>query len=303
MTTREQTGIRAALLGLTVNAALVVIKVVSGVVGNSYALVADGVESSLDLFSSAVVLRGVTVAGRDPDEDYHFGYGKAESLAGAVVALMLILAALGIGIQAIREILTPHHSPAPFTLLVLILVIAVKEGLFRRVGAVATEIGSLAVRADAWHHRSDALTSGAAFVGISLALIGGEAWASADDWAALGASAIIAANGLRLLRPALDDLMDRAPDPEIQAAVRRAAQGVEAVTEVERIFMRRAGVGYFVALHVHADPDLSLAESHRIGHVVKDAVMVEVPEVLDALIHMEPDGGGRGQAVRRDGPG
>ena len=160
-------------------------------------------------------MRGLTIAGRTADERYHFGYAKAESVATAAVAVMLVVAAVGISIQAIREILTPHHVPAPYTLVVLVAVIATKETLFRRVLRAGSELGSLAVKADAWHHRSDAITSAAAFVGIAVALIGGPDWAEADDWAALLASGLIAWNGYRLLRPALDDLMDRAPDAEV----------------------------------------------------------------------------------------
>ncbi|HEX6588747.1 MAG TPA: cation diffusion facilitator family transporter [Longimicrobiales bacterium] len=281
-------GLRLARLGLLVNAVLVAVKVTAGVLGNSYALVADGVESSLDIFSSLIVVRGLTIAGRTADERYHFGYAKAESVSSAAVAVMLLIAAIGISIQAIREILTPHHVPAPFTLAVLVGVIVTKELLFRSVLHAGTEIGSLAVKADAWHHRSDAITSAAAFIGIAIALVGGEAWASADDWAALLASGLIAWNGYRLLRPALEDLMDRAPDDDAIHAVRTSAASVEGVRRVEKALVRRAGVGYFITLHIEADADMPLREAHYLGHVVKDRVMTEVPTALDVIVHMEP---------------
>ena len=281
-------GIGAARLALAVNAVLVAVKVVAGLVGNSYALVADGVESTLDIFSSVIVWRGFVVAGRSADDQYHFGYGKAESIAGAAVAVMLLVAALGISIQAIREIVTPHHVPEPFTLLVLVLVIAVKEGLFRRLLRVGLEVESTAVEADAWHHRSDAITSGAAFVGITVALIGGPEWAPADDVAALLASGIIAFNGIRLLRPALHDLMDRAPEESVLARVESVALGVEGVEAVEKIQARRAGIGYFIAMHVEASPLMTLHDAHILAHQVKDAVVEDLPSVLDVLVHMEP---------------
>ena len=282
-------GLRLARFGLLVNAVLVVVKVTAGILGSSYALVADGVESSLDIFSSLIVVRGLSIAGRTADERYHFGYAKAESVASAAVAVLLLVAAIGISIQAIREIVTPHHVPAPFTLIVLVGVIAAKELLFRKVLHAGTELGSMAVKADAWHHRSDAITSGAAFIGISIALIGGDEWAAADDWAALLASALIAWNGWRLLQPALDDLMDRAPDSDVIEAVRVSASEVPDVRRVEKALVRRAGVGYFITLHIEADADMPLRDAHLLGHMVKDRVMAEVPSALDVIVHMEPD--------------
>ena len=295
-------GIGAAKLALAVNAVLVAVKVSAGLLGHSYALVADGVESSLDIFSSAVVWRALTVAGRGADERYHFGYGKAESIAGAVVSLMLLVAALGISIQAIREIVTPHHVPEPYTLVVLVAVILTKELLFRRMIGIGSELGSPAVKADAWHQRSDAITSGAAFLGILVALIGGEAWAPADDVAALLASGVIAFNGIRLLRPAVEDLMDRAPPPEVLDRVERAARTVAGVREVEKIQARRAGVGYYVTLHVEADPTMPLRDAHLLGHQVKDAILAEQSTVLDVVVHMEPYERGPGTGAHDLGP-
>ena len=294
--TARSRGLRLARFGLLVNAVLVFVKVTTGILGNSYALIADGVESSLDIFSSLIVVRGLTIAGRTADERYHFGYAKAESVASAAVAVMLLVAAVGISIQAVREILTPHHVPAPYTLIVLVGVIAAKELLFRKVLHVGSELGSLAVKADAWHHRSDAITSAAAFVGISIALIGGPEWAEADDWAALLASGLIAWNGYRLLRPALDDLMDRAPDDEAIETVRQAAAKVAGVQRVEKTLVRRAGVGYFVTLHIEADPEMPLRLAHQLGHAVQQRVMSEVTGALDVIVHMEPFSGRAGSA-------
>ena len=291
MTERTSRGIGAARLALGVNAVMVAVKVTTGLLGNSYALVADGVESTLDIFSSLIVWRGLSVAGREADDRYHFGYGKAESVAAAAVSIMLLVAALGISIEAVREIVTPHHVPEPYTLVVLIGVVAVKEGLFRRMLRIGTEVESTAVTADAWHHRSDAITSGAAFVGITVALVGGPAWAPADDVAALLASGVIAFNGVRLLRPALQDLMDRAPEPAVLGRVESVARKVPGVRAVEKIQARRAGIGHFVALHVEADPSITLQEAHRLGHEVKDAIMDALPPVLDVIVHMEPHQG------------
>lgn len=254
MADRTARGIRSAQAGLLTNACLAITKLVAGVLGNSYALIADAIESTADIFSSLIVWGGLQIATRSADEDYPFGYGKAEPLAAAVVALMLLGAAILIAVQAIEEILTPHHSPARFTLLVLVGVIVTKEILFRKVFTVGAEVGSTAVKADAWHHRSDAITSAAAFVGISIAVIGGPGFAPADDWAALLASAIIFYNGTRILRPAVGDLMDRAPEPPVIQAVASAARSVEGVLAIEKLKVRKAGMGYYVDIHVQADP-------------------------------------------------
>lgn len=279
---------RAALVGLVVNIGLVAVKLVAGVVGHSYALVADAIESSTDIFSSLIVWAGLRITTRPADEDYPYGYGKAETLAAAVVSLMLLGAALGIAAASIHEIVTPHHTPAAFTLIVLAAVVALKEILSRRVRRVGQETGSVAVEADAWHHRSDALTSAAAFLGIGIALWGGPGWESADDWAALAAAGIIAANGLRLLRSSARDLMDRMPEGPIADRIAEAASGVPGVLALEKLMARRVGTSYFVDLHVQADPDLGLRESHSLGGKVKAAIREAVPNVAGVLVHMEP---------------
>ncbi|MGW8266620.1 MAG: cation diffusion facilitator family transporter [Longimicrobiales bacterium] len=285
---RERRGIRSAQAGLLTNAVLAVVKILAGVLGHSYALIADGVESVTDVFSSVILWRGMTLAARSPDQDYPFGYGKAETLSAAVIALMLLGAAVAIAIQAAREILTPHHAPAPFTLAVLVLVVVTKETLFRRVFAVGKEVDSMAVRADAWHHRSDAITSVAAFFGISVALLGGPGWEPADDFAALFASVIILFNGTRILQPAIQDLMDRAPDRDLLEEVSRIARSVEGVRQTEKILARRAGGRYRVVLHVQADPDLPLREAHDLGGRVRSRIVEGMPSVVDVLVHMEP---------------
>jgi cation diffusion facilitator family transporter len=201
---------------------------------------------------------------------------------------MLLAAAVGIALQAIQEIRTPHLTPAPWTLAVLVAVMLVKWTLSRRVRAIGTDIGSLAVKSDAWHHMSDALTSAAAFVGISIALWGGPGWESADDWAALLASGIIAFNGVRMLRPALQDLMDRMPGPEVVVPVRQAAEAVPGVLATEKLALRRSGIGYRVTIHVQTDPNMTLRDAHVLSGKVKGAIRAAVPQVQSVLVHMEP---------------
>jgi cation diffusion facilitator family transporter len=284
----SERGIRSAQLGILINTLLAITKLVAGLVGNAYALVADAVESTADIFSSTIVWGGLRLASRDPDDAYPFGYGKAEPLAAAVVSLMLLAAAVGIAIEAILEIRTPHNTPAPWTLIVLVGVMATKWLLSRRVRSVGVDIGSSAVKADAWHHLSDAVTSAAAFIGISIALWGGPGWESADDWAALLASGVIFFNGVNMLRPALQDLMDRMPGPEIVEPIRHAAVSVPGVRATEKLAVRRAGVGYRVTIHVQADPRLPLDDAHVLGGRVKSAIRAAVPSVQYVLVHMEP---------------
>lgn len=295
--------IRSAQVGLLINAFLALIKLAAGIFGNTYALVADAVESTADIFSSLVVWGGLRVATRDPDDDYPFGYGKAESVAAAIVSLMLVAAAIGIALEAVREIRTPHQTPAPWTLLVLIGVLVVKFGLFRRTLSIGEHAGSTAGKADAWHHLSDAITSAAAFVGISIALWGGEGWEQADDWAALFASLVIFYNGILLVRPALHDLMDRMPGTDVTDAVRGAAERVSGVLAVEKLSARKAGLVYYVDIHVQADPAMSLHEAHELSGAVKSSIRGAVPTVAGVLVHMEPyetSAKGLGQAVLSD---
>ena len=288
MPSSARRGMQSAQLGLLVNTSLAIIKLVAGVLGNAYALVADAVESAADIFSSLIVWGGLRIASRQADEEYPFGYGKAEPLAAAVVALMLMGAAAGIAVEATREIRTPHHTPEPFTLVVLVIAILVKELLFRSVVQVGEEVASTAVKADAWHHRSDAITSAAAFVGITIALVGGPGWESADDWAALAASVVIVVNALLLLRPAVHDLMDRSPGGGILDRISTAALATPEVRHIEKLKVRKAGLGYYVDLHVQAEPAMSLHDAHVLSGCVKSAIRAAVPEVSGVLIHMEP---------------
>ena len=278
--------IRWAQAGLLVNAVLVLVKLIAGIVGHANALVADAVESSADIFSSIIVWMGLSIAAKPADEDHPYGHGKAEPLAAAIVSLMLLGAAIGISIMAIREIITPHHLPSPWTLFVAAGVILLKEGLYQRVSRVGREVGSTVVAADAWHHRADAISSLAAFIGISIALW--QRWPAADDWAALVAAMLVAINGIRTLRPAISGLMDEAPDRTVKETALRAALTVPGVRHVENLNLRASGLGFYVDLHVQADPAMSLEDAHEIASRVKYAILDALPSVVNVLVHMEP---------------
>jgi len=256
--------------------------------GPAYVLIADGIESALDVAGSFVIWGGLKFAARPPDETHPYGHGKAEPIAAVVVAFGVLAAALGLAIQSGREILTPHHGPAPFTLAILIVVIVVKEILFRYVNRIGRHVESTAVQTDAWHHRSDALTAAAAFIGISVALIGGSSWQSADDWAALFACAVIAANGIRLLRPAFYEIMDTAPRGEIVDLIRKAAASVPGVVEVEKSYVRKMGLSFYVDLHIGVNGNISVREGHHIAHQVKAAIQQTDTRIADVLVHIEP---------------
>ncbi len=294
---------RIAVAGLLVNVALAGVKLVAGLIGNSYALVADAVESMTDIAGSVVIWSGLRIGARPADENHPWGHGKAESLAALVVAAMVIAAGIAIAVKSVHEIITPHHAPAPFTLGVLVAVIVIKEGLFRRVLAVARESHSGAVEVDAWHHRADAITSAAAFIGISIALFGERLfgggvgaggtsrWASADDYAALLASAIILYNGWRLLRIPLHELMDAEGPGAGEAVIEPAcaiARGIDGVRGIEKVRSRKSGSRSFLEMHVEVDPDMPVREAHAIGGRVRAAIRGELPHVADVLVHIEP---------------
>lgn len=279
---------RPVVAGMWINAALASVKMAGGFFGHSFALIADGCESFADIFSSLIVYAGLRYSAKPRDANHPYGHGKAEPLAAAVVGLALIAAGISIAVESIREIVTPHTAPAPFTLVILAGVVLVKELMFRYGLGVGASVDSLAVRADAWHHRSDAITSAFAFVGISIALWQGPGWEAADDWAALAASAIILYNAYNQLRPAIADLSDAAPPETLAQQVRTVAGTVDGVRGLEKCFVRKMGLEYFVDLHVLVDAEIPVREGHRIAHAVKDAVRDANPRVAEVLVHVEP---------------
>src|SRR3954469_9881999 len=286
--TRLQQGLRATFLGLLVNTLLALGKLAAGLFGHSHALVADAVESMADILSSLVVWRGLVVAETPADADHPYGHGKAEPLAAAVVSAFLLLAAVGITLQAVGGIFQPKQGPAPYTLFVLLGVVLIKEGLFRFVLREAKSIQSAAVITDAWHHRSDAITSIAAAIGISIALLGGKGYESADDIAAVFAAGLIAWNGWRLLRPALSELMDTAPSSTMTEEIVSIASTVPGTERIEKCMVRKMGNRYFVDMHVEVDPQMTVNEAHNIAHRIKDQVRQKIPQVADVLVHIEP---------------
>ena len=283
-----QTGARLALLGLVVNVAFAIIKIAGGILGNAYALIADGIESALDVAGSIVIWGGLRFAARPPDETHPYGHGKAEPLTAIFVACIVVFAAIALAVESAYTMYSQHSKPARFTLLILLSVVVVKESLFRYVIRFGRSVESIAVEADAWRHRADVLSSIAAFIGISIALIGGEKWRSADNWAAILVCLVIASVGVRLLRPAIYDILDTAPRGAIVDLVREAAASVAGVVRIDKSLVRKMGLDFYVDLHVEVDGSISVREGHHIAHEVKSAIQKSDPRIADVLVHIEP---------------
>jgi cation diffusion facilitator family transporter len=283
-------GTRATLIGLLISTVLAAVKILGGIFGQSYALIADGVESLLDIFGSSIVWGRLRYSVRPPDLKHPYGHGKAEPLGAMVIAGALLVTSIAIGIESIREIRTPHALPAPYTLFILVGVVITKEVLFRFLVNTGRDINSRAVETDAWHHRSDALTSLAAFIGISIALWRGPDYAAADDYAALFACVIIFFNGLRLLRGSIDDVMDAAPPADVETAIREVALTVPGVLGTHHLRARRSGMGYLVDLDIIVDSNISVRRGHDIAHEAKAKLMESHLGILNVLVHVEPNG-------------
>jgi cation diffusion facilitator family transporter len=297
------TGLRLSKIALLVNLVLAAIKVTGGIVGHSYVLVADGIESIADIFSSFLVWSGLRVSAIPADENHPFGHGKAEPLASVGVSVILLAAAILIAVQSVREILTPHQAPAWFTLPLLLAVVVIKEFMFRFSFRTGRLLESTALKSDAWHHRSDALTSAAAVVGIAIALIGGEGYESADDWAALAACGVIIWNGLRLLREALDEVMDASVSAEIVGAVRHLAAGVDGVVAIDKCRVRKVGLHLALDIHVVVSGELSVRRGHAIAHAVKDRLLESAHRINDVTVHVEPAEQSGGSPAATTDPG
>ena len=286
--TNFQKGLRSTIIGIVVSAVLAMIKGVGGIVGNSYALVADAIESTTDIITSGMLWIGLRWSSRPADQDHPYGHGKGEALISLGISLALVAAAITIAVKSIQNIITPHKTPEAFTLIILVVVIITKELLYRFVLKTSKEISSGAVKADAFHHRSDAITSAAAFIGISIGLIGGPGYEIADDFAALFASVIILINAYRIARPAIGELLDEELDPILTNEIRSLAENADNVMAVEKIKVRKMGVFKVADMHIWVDKKLTVEEGHKIAHKVKDKIQDAYPLFADVMIHIEP---------------
>lgn len=286
--TNQNLAIRTVIFSMLGNVALATIKFLAGIFGNSYALIADGIESVVDVFASILVLVGLRYANRPADENHPYGHGKAEPLITFLVVAFLILSAATIAFQAIQHIKTPHETPKSFTLWILGAIIIWKEASYQIVIRRSKKINSASLKAEAWHHRSDAITSIAAFIGISIALFFGNGYEVADDYAALVAVFFIVYNCYKIFRPALAEVMDENNHEEMTNKIRNIAIQVKGVKGTEKCFIRKAGMDYHVDLHALVEGDLTVKEGHDISHALKDRLQKEMPEIGHLLIHIEP---------------
>lgn len=285
----QQAAINATYFSLIGNAALALVKGLAGFFGNSYALIADAIESTTDIFSSFLVLFGIKYSNKPADDNHPYGHGRAEPLITFIVVGFLITSATIIAYESTLNIVTPHDLPKAWTLIVLGLIIIWKEISFQLVIKKSIETNSSSLKADAWHHRSDAITSVAAFIGISIALFLGKGYESADDWAALFASGFILYNSYLIFRPALGEIMDEHLYDELIEEIRVVSQQVKGVIATEKCFIRKAGMKYHVDLHAVVDATITVKEGHDISHNLKDTLREEIPQLGHVLIHIEPN--------------
>ncbi|MEN9994179.1 MAG: hypothetical protein RL762_836 [Bacteroidota bacterium] len=279
---------RTALFSVVTNALLASVKGTAGLIGHSDALIADAIESCADIFSSFLVLIGIQYASKPADEDHPYGHGKAEPLVTFAVVGFLLVSATIISVESIRHLSEKQEQPALFTLYVLAAIILIKEFSFQYVYRKGQQTNSTSLKADAWHHRSDAISSLIAFLGILASFVLGKGFEKADDWAALIAAFFIVYNAYRIFRPALGEIMDEHTHHDLIDQIHLSAAEVPGVLGIEKCWARKNGMTYVVDLHLELDGNLSVTEGHAISHALKDHLMLAFPYLTEILIHIEP---------------
>jgi cation diffusion facilitator family transporter len=281
--------VKTSLVSMIGNIALAIIKLVTGILGNSYALIADAIESGSDIISSFIVFLGLKYSSKSPDKNHPYGHGKAEPLVTFIVVGFLLISATIIALKSIQNIRTPQEAPESYTLIILGAIILIKEAFYQFVNKQSRKTQSSSLKADAWHHRSDAITSLMAFIGISISIFMGPGFEAAEDWAALGAAGLIAYNAFLIFRPALGEIMDEHLYDNFVDDIKKHAKKVGGVIETEKCLIRKTGMKFYVDLHVIVNGDITVKEGHLIGHDLKDSLIEEFPQIADVLIHIEPD--------------
>lgn len=286
--TQESLGMKTALVSSMVNVALAFAKIISGIFGNSYALIADGVESTLDIISSIIVWGGLKIASEPADDDHPYGHGKAESLAGVIVSFILIMVGLGICYHGVDGIINSDGSvPKSFTLAVLVAIIIIKEMMFHYTYRVGLKIDSTSLKAEAWHHRSDAITSLAALIGVAIAIFFNIP--AADEYAALVGGVIILFNGGRIFKFSINEVMDSSAPENISVEMCEIVLQHKEVKAVSNCRIRKSGLKYLVHVDIQVDPDISVMKGHDIAHEIEDDLLTHSEfSISDIIIHVEP---------------
>ena len=286
---RSKTALRTSVFSIVGNVLFAIIKFLAGVFGNSYALIADAIESTADVFSSVLVWTGLKYSTRPPDENHPYGHGRFETLSTFAVIGFLVVSATVIAYESIQNIKTPHEGPKVFTLYVLGGIILFKELSFQYVIKKSRQTNSSSLKADAWHHRSDAITSVMAFIGIAFAIFLGEGYEAADDVAALLASGIIIFNAYKIFKPVLSEISDEQIYDDLIREILEISLTVPGVIDTEKCHVRKMGMDYYVDLHMIVEGNISVIEGHKIAHDLKDEIQRKIPQVADVLVHTEPD--------------
>lgn len=279
---------RAAWLGLGVNLSLGVMKIIAGSVAHSYALLSDAVNSLGDVVTTVVVLIALRLAQQPPDDEHPYGHTRAEAIAASNVALLIIISALALAWRTLDRPVGQAVIPPGWALVLAAVNVIIKEALYRYKLRVGTRTGSAAIIANAWDHRSDALCSFAVLVGLFLTRIGGQYGIWADTAASLLVIAVVVANGIVVFRRSVHELLDPQAGDDFVREIRGAAITMPGVLGVEKLWVRKSGLEFFADIHLEVDPEITVAEGHRIGHAVRDRLIEKFPPLRDVLVHLEP---------------
>jgi cation diffusion facilitator family transporter len=288
----EDTTTRLGAVSLVSNVSFAVIKMLVGFVGNSFALIADGIESMADVLSSVVVWSGLRVSGKEADHEHPYGHGKAEAISTLLAGVGLLMSAGIIGYHAVKEIVSPHSAPALFTVPVLIAIIVAKQWLYLTLSKGSRQHNSMALKAEAWHHLSDSLTSFGVLIGLVIAVFAGPGFEAADDIAALAVTILIIYNGIRIMLPAMDELMDKRIEDFRITLIEQIASEIDGIENLETVTLRRSGAGYVAEIHMEVPPSFTVEKSHELSHRLKDRLLLHKElKIIHAVMHVEPYNG------------
>ncbi len=288
MKTRYEIATAVSYRTLWANIVLTILKLIVSLMTTSVALIADTIHSGSDVVSTLVVLLGIKIANTPADEDHPYGHGRAETLAASVLALSLVAIGVGVMWSAVKTFMAGDYLiPSGLALWVTGFSILVKEVMYRYTVKVGESIKSNVLIADAWHHRSDAVSSIAAFIGIYMARLG---WPIFDPIVATLVAYFVIRIGWSILQATISELMEEQADKATLESVHSAAIAVDHVHDAHHVKVHRHGAGYHVDLVVEVSNDLKIQEAHEVSHQVKDAICKELPQVHHVDIHVEPDG-------------